>query len=93
MAGVYTIGVVEEFRRQGIGEAMNWAVLRAGREAGSVSDRSSVETESPATMLPQTARIPRRFTGSENLAPIHGQQRTLRVDVMDRFWREETVSR
>lgn len=34
VAGVYSIGVVEEFRRQGIGEAMSWAVLRAGRDAG-----------------------------------------------------------
>ena len=33
-AGVYSIGVIEEFRRRGIGEAMSWAVLRAGREAG-----------------------------------------------------------
>ena len=34
VAGVYGIAVVEEFRRQGIGEAMTWEVLRAGREAG-----------------------------------------------------------
>lgn len=34
VAGVYAIGVVEEFRRRGIGEAMTWEVLRAGREAG-----------------------------------------------------------
>lgn len=34
VAGVYSIGVVEEFRRRGIGEAMSWAVLRAGRDAG-----------------------------------------------------------
>lgn len=34
VAGVYTIGVVEEFRQQGIGEAMSWEILRAGREAG-----------------------------------------------------------
>lgn len=34
VAGVYTIGVDEEYRRQGIGEAMSWEVLRAGREAG-----------------------------------------------------------
>jgi len=33
-AGVYSIGVVEEFRHQGIGTAMNRAVLRSGREAG-----------------------------------------------------------
>ena len=34
VAGVYTIGVVEEFRRRGVGEAMTREVLRAGREAG-----------------------------------------------------------
>ncbi len=34
VAGVYSVGVVEEFRRRGIGEAMSWEVLRAGREAG-----------------------------------------------------------
>jgi len=34
VAGVYTIGMSEEFRRQGIGEVMSWEVLRAGREAG-----------------------------------------------------------
>lgn len=34
VAGVYTIGVVEQFRGRGIGEAMSWEVLRAGREAG-----------------------------------------------------------
>lgn len=34
VAGVYTIGVVDEFRRQGIGEAMTWAVLHAGYERG-----------------------------------------------------------
>lgn len=34
VAGVYSIGVVEAFRRRGIGEAMSWTVLRAGREAG-----------------------------------------------------------
>lgn len=34
VAGVYTIGVVEELRREGIGEAMTWEVLRAGRERG-----------------------------------------------------------
>ena len=34
VAGVYNIAVVEEFRRQGIGEAMSWEVLRAGHEAG-----------------------------------------------------------
>lgn len=34
VAGVYTIGVTEPFRRLGIGEAMSWAVLRAGRSHG-----------------------------------------------------------
>lgn len=34
VAGVYSIGVIEKFRRRGIGEAMSWAVLRAGRAAG-----------------------------------------------------------
>ena len=34
VAGVYTIAVKEAFRRQGIGEAMSWRVLRAGRAAG-----------------------------------------------------------
>ena len=34
VAGVYSIGVVEEFRRRGIGEAMSWEVLRAGHESG-----------------------------------------------------------
>ncbi|WP_290815388.1 GNAT family N-acetyltransferase [Halovivax sp.] len=34
VAGVYSIGVVEEFRRRGIGDAMSRTVLRAGREAG-----------------------------------------------------------
>lgn len=34
VAGVYSIGVVEEFRRRGIGDAMSRAVLRAGRDAG-----------------------------------------------------------
>lgn len=34
VAGVYGIGVDEGFRRQGIGEAMTWTVLRAGRDAG-----------------------------------------------------------
>lgn len=33
-AGVYSIGVTKEFRRRGIGEAMTWEVLRAGREFG-----------------------------------------------------------
>lgn len=33
-AGVYNVGVVEEHRRKGIGEAMTWEVLRAGKEAG-----------------------------------------------------------
>lgn len=34
VAGVYIIGVDEAFRRQGIGNAMTSAVLRAGRTAG-----------------------------------------------------------
>jgi GNAT superfamily N-acetyltransferase len=34
VAGVYWIGVIEEFRRRGIGRAMSRAVLRAGRDAG-----------------------------------------------------------
>lgn len=34
VAGVYSIGVTEEFRRRGLGEAMTWKTLRAGREAG-----------------------------------------------------------
>lgn len=34
IAGVYTIGVHEDHRRQGYGEAMSWAVLGLGRDAG-----------------------------------------------------------
>lgn len=34
VAGVYAICVTEAFRRQGIGESMTWAVLRAGRDTG-----------------------------------------------------------
>lgn len=34
VAGVYNIGVREGFRRRGIGEAVTWEVLRAGRDAG-----------------------------------------------------------
>lgn len=34
VAGVYLIGVEEDFRRRGIGEAMTWEVLRAGKERG-----------------------------------------------------------
>lgn len=34
VAGVYNIGVIDEFRRRGIGEALTWAVLRAGRDNG-----------------------------------------------------------
>jgi len=33
VAGVYTIGVVDAYRRRGIGEAMSREVLRAGRDA------------------------------------------------------------
>lgn len=34
VVGVYTIGVLDEFRRRGIGEAMTWEVLRLGRDVG-----------------------------------------------------------
>lgn len=34
VAGVYSIGVLEDFRRRGLGNAMTQTVLRAGREAG-----------------------------------------------------------
>lgn len=34
VAGVYAIAVRESHRRRGFGEAMTWAVLRAGRDAG-----------------------------------------------------------
>lgn len=34
VAGVFAIAVVEAVRGQGIGEAMTWEVLRAGRDAG-----------------------------------------------------------
>lgn len=34
VAGVYTIGVREEYRRRGLGEAMSRTVLRAGRDEG-----------------------------------------------------------
>lgn len=34
IAGVYTIGVLEEHRRQGYGEAVSWKVIRLGRDAG-----------------------------------------------------------
>lgn len=33
-AGVFGVGVPPDYRRQGLGEAMTWAVLRAGRDAG-----------------------------------------------------------
>ena len=33
-AGVYVIGVLEEFRRRGFGEAMTWEVLREGQTRG-----------------------------------------------------------
>lgn len=36
VAGVYTIAVRESFRRRGLGTAVTWAVLRAGRDAGAV---------------------------------------------------------
>ena len=34
VAGVYSIGVREGHRREGVGEAVSWAVLEAGRDAG-----------------------------------------------------------
>lgn len=34
VAGVYNVGVIEDYRRQGIGEAITWEILRAGREVG-----------------------------------------------------------
>ncbi|MFB6187230.1 MAG: GNAT family N-acetyltransferase, partial [Halobacteriaceae archaeon] len=34
IAGLYSIGVLEDFRRQGLGEAMTRAILRSGWEAG-----------------------------------------------------------
>ena len=34
VAGVYAIAVREQFRRQGLGAAITWAVLAAGRDAG-----------------------------------------------------------
>lgn len=34
VVGVYTIGVLEEYRRRGIGEAMTWEVIRTGRDVG-----------------------------------------------------------
>lgn len=34
VAGVYNVGVIEAYRRRGIGEAITWEILRAGREAG-----------------------------------------------------------
>lgn len=34
IAGVYTIGVLEEYRRRGYGAAVTWAVIRLGRDAG-----------------------------------------------------------
>lgn len=34
VAGVYVIGVDDEYRRRGIGEAMTWGVLREGRKRG-----------------------------------------------------------
>lgn len=34
VAGVYNVGVLEAYRRQGIGEAITWEILQAGREAG-----------------------------------------------------------
>lgn len=32
IAGVYNVGVAEEFRRRGIREDVSWELLRAGRE-------------------------------------------------------------
>lgn len=34
VAGVYGIAVIDTYRRRGIGEAMTWAVLQAGKESG-----------------------------------------------------------
>jgi ribosomal protein S18 acetylase RimI-like enzyme len=50
VAGVYSISVIEEFRRRGIGEAMSWEELRAGREAGcQVGALQSTEMAYPST--------------------------------------------
>lgn len=34
VAGVYNVGVIEAYRRRGIGEAISWEVIRTGRKAG-----------------------------------------------------------
>lgn len=34
VAGVYSIAVREQFRRRGLGAAISWTVLAAGRDAG-----------------------------------------------------------
>lgn len=49
VAGVYSIGVLEAFRRRGIGRAMTRAVLRAGRDAG--CDAGVLQASEMATPL------------------------------------------
>lgn len=48
VAGIYSIGVVEDYRRRGIGEAMTWEALRTGRESGcQIGVLQSTETAYP----------------------------------------------